>query len=311
MKPYPDLAAAVKDAQRLAGGMTYKWAAAGLEAGGGKAVIAVPEDLGATARTDLLDRYAHLVSQLGGLFMTGPDSGTTAEDMDRLGERAAGFVFCRTEAAGGSGNPAPFTALGVFTAIRAGLQQIFGTASMEGIGVSVQGVGAVGRELIPRLVEAGAVVTCADVVAGATEDMEARYGVSSVPAESIVETPCEVFSPCALGGVLSEETIPRLECRLVAGAANNQLAAPGDGPLLRERGILYAPDFVASSGGAIAAIGMETRGLSRSDAEQRVVESVEVNLAEIFESADREGIDTAAAARRLAERRLAAGPETA
>lgn len=306
MKPYPSLADAVEDAQRLARGMTYKWAAAGLDGGGGKAVIAVPDDLDPAVRDGLLDRYGSLIDQLGGLFLTGPDSGTSAEDMDRLGRKAEGYVFCRTEPAGGSGDPAPFTALGVFTAIRSGARRALGSASLEGVRVAVQGAGAVGRRLIGRLVGAGAEVLCADVDPQAVEDVVERYGVEAVPPEDILGVPCDVFSPCALGGVLDATGIPELACRLVAGGANNQLRTPADGVALKERRILYVPDFVANSGGAIAAVGIETRGWSRSDAEHRVVEAVEANLAEIFAAADAEDIDTAAAARRLAERRLTA-----
>jgi leucine dehydrogenase len=307
MKPYPDLDAALLDAQRLAAGMTYKWAATDIDAGGGKAVLAVPPDLDSTARTGLLRRYGHLLASLRGLFRTGPDSGTTSEDMDLLAGIAEGMAFCRSISAGGSGNPAVFTAVGVFTAIRLVAERCFGSADLSGRTVAVQGAGSVGRELIGHLLAAGAEIWFCDVDREAVEAVVATGDVHVVEPDGIFDVPCDVFSPSALGGVLDARTIPRLRCRAVAGAANNQLATDDDGDRLRERGILYAPDFVANSGGAIAAPGIELRGWLRAEAMERVTSIVDTNLREIFAMADAESISTAAAACRLAERRLTAG----
>lgn len=304
MKGYPDVRAALGDAQRLASGMTYKWAAAGIDGGGGKAVIAVPPDLGLQTRTDLLRRYGTFLHQLGGLFLTGPDLGTTSADMDIIAETAAPYVFCRTPAAGGSGNPATFTALGVFTAIQVAAERLFGDASLQGKRVLVQGVGSVGRELVERLRQTGAELLFSDVNETAIQHFQDELSLQFIPADEVYDTPCHIFAPCAIGGVLNEETIPRLRCRGVVGGANNQLADPEDAARLRERQILYAPDFVANSGGAIAAIGIETRGWSRTEAEERVVQSVKSNLFQIFELATAEEITTDAAARRFAEKRL-------
>jgi leucine dehydrogenase len=304
MKPYPDARAALLDAMRLAGGMTHKWAAAGIDSGGGKAVIAVPPDLDSTARTELLRRYGAFIKQLGGLFLTGPDVGTGSEDMDTIAEAGDPYVFCRTPQAGGTGNPAPFTALGVFTAIQAAAERVFGNASLKGKRVLVQGAGSVGRQLIQRLTEVGSEVLFSDVNETCIGHFRDDMGLECVPADAVYDTPCDIFAPSALGGVLDETTIPRLGCRIVAGAANNQLAGPEDGMRLRERDILYAPDFISNSGGAIAAVGMEIRGWSREEAEEKVVQSVKDNLKLVFELAATEGCSTDEAARRLAERRL-------
>jgi leucine dehydrogenase len=303
MKPYANASEALHDAQRLARGMTYKWAASGLAGGGGKAVIAVPPDLDPSQRDGVLRRFGSLVFSLGGLYRTGPDSGTTSADMDTIAEVAPGLAFCRTQQAGGSGDPAPFTALGVFSAIEATLRHAFDGHPPSHPTVMVQGVGSVGKELIALLVEAGAEVVCADVT---DEGIAAgrALGATVVGAEEAFDAECHVLAPCALGGVLDEAAIPRLRCRAVVGAANNQLATPDDGGRLRDRGIVYAPDFVANAGGAIAAVGMEILGWSPEEARRRLVELIGGNLTETYQIAEDRGIDTAAAARGLAERRL-------
>jgi leucine dehydrogenase len=305
MKSYPSLHAALQDALRLAAGMTYKWAAAGMEAGGGKAVIAIPEDLDPEARMKLLRGYGAFVQNHKGLFLTGPDLGTSSEDMDIIAETGAPYVFARTPGAGGAGNPGPFTALGVFTSIQVVVERLFGDATLVGKRITIQGVGSVGRELIELLQNAGAEVLFSDVDEAAVTHYCNEVGLQCFQPEEVYESPCDIFAPCAVGGVLSEKTIPRLRCRAVAGAANNQLATPEDALRLQERGILYAPDFIANSGGAIAIIGMETRGWSRKEAEEKVTKTIKDNLSQVFELAEAERVDTDEAARRLADRRLA------
>ena len=304
MKSYPSLRAALQDALRLAAGMTYKWAAAGVEAGGGKAVIAVPDALDPELRSELLRGYGAFVHKHKGLFLTGPDFGTSSEDMDIIAETGAPYVFARTPGAGGAGNPGPFTALGVFTSIQVVAERLFGDATLAGRRVTIQGVGSVGRELIELLRNAGAEVFFSDVDEAAVTYFCDELGLQCFPPEEVYESPCDIFAPCALGGVLNEKSIPRLRCRAVVGAANNQLATPEDALRLQEQGILYAPDFIANSGGAIAIIGMETRGWSRKEAEQKVTKTIKDNLSQIFELAETESVDTDEAARRLAERRL-------
>jgi leucine dehydrogenase len=304
MKSYIDVQAALQDALRLAEGMTYKFAVPGLPWGGGKAVIAVPTDLDPQSRLTLLRRYGALVHQLGGLFSTGPDVGTSSADMDIIAETGAPYVFARTPAAGGAGSSGPFTALGVFTGVQVACEHLFGEASLKGRRVLVQGTGSVGGPLIEHLRAAGAEVVFSEVDEGAIHRFRDGFGLEFVPAETIYTTECDIFAPCALGGVLNHETIPQLRCRAVTGGANNQLASPGDAESLRARGILYAPDYVVNVGGAMAILGLETQGWTQERAEREVVESVGRALQEVFKLAATEGITTEAAARHIAEGRL-------
>jgi glutamate dehydrogenase/leucine dehydrogenase len=301
MIPYADPGAARRDAMRLSEGMTYKWAAAGFPRGGGKGVIAAPPGLDASARSGLLRRYGVLVKDLGGRFWTGADAGTSAEDMDVIAETGAPYVFSRTEAGGGAGSSAPWTALGLFASMTAVCRRLFGAASVEGRSVLVQGAGSVGSLLIQRLASAGARVSYSDIRPDASlpSDTSAEF----VPPERLLEMPSDLFAPCALGAILDGDTIPRLRCRAVVGAANNQLAEPRDADRLRAAGILYAPDFVVNAGGAIAITGIEALGWSRERA-QTQVEGVADTLSRILDLAEADGITTDEAARRFAQTRL-------
>ena len=304
MKSYSDLKEALRDAQRLAGGMTLKWAAAGIKYGGGKCVIAVPPDLDSQARSQLLRRYGDCVHQHNGLFYTGPDYGTSSEDMDIIAETGSPYIFGRTQAAGGAGNPGPFTALGVFISIKMAAERIFGEASLAGKRVLVQGVGSVGRELIRMLHEAGAEILISDVDEAPIEYFKTKLGLKSVSPTAVYKEPCDIFVPCAVGGVLNKENILSFKCQAVAGAANNQLGNPEDAIHLRDRAILYIPDFIANSGGAIAIIGMEISGWSQEEAEKRVIETIKENLVNIFELSETAGCSMHEAAYRIADMRL-------
>lgn len=304
MKSYPDLQSALQDVMRLAEAMTYKFAVPGLARGGGKAVIAIPDSLDPLLRPDLLRRYGALVKQLHGLFYTGPDVGTSSLDMDIIAETGAPYVFGRTPAAGGAGDSGPFTALGVFSGIQVVSEHLFGTPSLKGRLILVQGAGSVGRTLIDLLQSAGAEVWFSDINDSVICRFRDEKGFPCVPVESVHQTACDIFSPCALGGILNAATIPLLKCKAVAGGANNQLAEPGDMELLHARGILYAPDYVINAGGAIALPGMEAMGWSRERAEKETVDRIQSALRRIFDMAASTGITTEAAARRLAEERL-------
>ncbi|MGH8221665.1 MAG: Leu/Phe/Val dehydrogenase, partial [Woeseiaceae bacterium] len=244
MKSYPDIQAALRDALRLGEGMTFKFAASGMPFGGAKAVIAVPSDLNQHSRAPLLRRYGTLVKQLGGLFRTGPDVGTTPADMDIIATTGAPYILSRTPEAGGAGDPGPFTAHGVYTGIKLLCERVFGEDSMKRRKVLVQGAGDVGGSLIGLLREAGAEVLFSEVNEGLIQILRDKLGLRCVDPAAAYSTECDIFSPCALGGVLNADTIPQLKCRAVAGSANNQLERPEDAERLHSRGILYAPDYV-------------------------------------------------------------------
>jgi len=305
MKTYTDLGEAVLDAQRLAAGMTYKWAAAGSDMGGGKAVLFVSEEMTGDDRTALLERYGDLVQKLRGLFMTGPDLGTSVADMDVIGQRAPSYIFGRSTAFGGAGDPAPFTALGVFTAIEVTAKQLFSETSVREKRVVIQGAGSVGRNLARMLSEAGAEVLFTDVDESAVQYGRDELGLTFIPTDEVYDVQCDIFAPCAIGGIISASTIDRLNCRAVVGGANNQLVKPEDAANLRARGILYAPDFVANCGGAVAITGIETTGWTREQAAEKVRKSVRENLLKIYELSSSQDISTDQAACLLAEMRLA------
>jgi len=305
LKTYPTPADGLRDATLLARAMTYKMAVAGLPMGGGKSVLAVPGELSPADRLHLLIRHAHNVATLNGSYSTGPDVGTTSLDMDVLHAHTP-YAFGRSPARGGSGSSAPDTAVGVFNGIRAAVAHLNGDPALDGVRVFVQGCGAVGEPLVGMLVDAGAVVVVSDVVAERVEMLVRKYGVTSV-APDVLDVDCDVYSPCALGQVISADVVPTLRCRIVAGAANNVLVDHEDGARLQQAGILYAPDFVINAGGAIHLIGYEGLGW---DSEQVAAGLVGIGdtLAQIFTTADDQGISTEQAAERVAEARLAAGP---
>jgi leucine dehydrogenase len=304
MKVYESPAEGLADAMRLSAAMTSKLAVAGLPFGGGKAVLAVREIPHGDERRELLLRYGDTVASLRGGFVTAPDVNTTESDMDVVADRAPGFVFCRSVATGGSGSSAPATALGVFHGMRATAQRALGR-DVDGLTVLVQGVGGVGGELVELLSRAGAAVVVADIDADRAHEAAATVGGSVVSADRATETDCDIYAPCALGGTLNEVTIPRLGCRVVAGAANNQLATHEDADRLAARDILYAPDFVINAGGALHGAGIE---LLEWDVERlaRELERIGDTLLEVYDRAERDGTSTDAAAKQLAQERLSA-----
>ena len=300
-RPYATEDEAMVDVLRLSRGMTYKNAAAGLDLGGGKAVL-----LG-DPRTDrspqLLEAYGRAVHRLGGAYLTAEDVGTTQADMDVI-KTVTPYV---TGASGGSGDPSPATAWGVFHAIRATLAFLGDDVErLEGRHVVVVGVGKVGGALVEHLVAAGAQVTVSDIDTARVAELSTRLGVGIVGVDEAHRVPCDVVSPCALGAGLNERTIPQLACRAVAGAANNQLAVPEDARRLAEAGVLYAPDFVVNAGGVIN-IADELRPGGYDPARAiRAVECIADNLTQVLEVARDEGITTEVAAERVAERRIGA-----
>jgi leucine dehydrogenase len=302
MRVYDRPADGLADAMRLSAAMTLKLAVAGLPFGGGKAVLAVPELPTGAARRALLLRYAELLNSLGGTYLTSSDMNTGEADMDVIGERTR-YVFGRSVEAGGSGSPAPPTATGVFHGIRASLLHLDGAGDPAGRTVLVQGAGGVGSVLAEQLAEAGASVVVADVDAARAEHVARAVGGATVPADAVYDLECDVYAPCAVGGTLGIDTVPRLRCRIVAGSANNQLREPEAAELLRERGILYAPDYVINAGGAIAIVGLEQLGWSKDELAAALA-GIGDTLSQVFERADADGGSTAMAAGRLAAQRL-------
>jgi leucine dehydrogenase len=303
LKSYALPEEALDDVLRLSGAMTLKHAAADTPYGGGKAVIAVPEvpARGSDERRELLLRYADLVDSLHGTYVTAPDMNTGEPDMDTLGERTP-HVLGRSKAKGGAGDPGAATATGVFHGIEATATRALG--GLEGRSVLVQGAGSVGSRLAEHLHGAGATILVADVDLARASALADQVGAKVVAADDVIGTECDVFAPCATGAVLTGETIPHLRCRVVAGAANNQLRTAEDGDRLRDAGILYAPDYVINAGGVIHLAGYETLGWDEATMAKRL-EGIGDTLLEIFEAAERDRISTSSAADRLARARLA------
>ncbi len=303
MKSYAQPSDGLRDAMNLSEAMTLKMAAAGIPFGGAKAVVAVPELPQGEERRRILLRYADLASSLGATFHTGPDVNTSTEDMDVIAERHPN-VYCRSQANGGSGDPGPYTARGVFHGLRATVRHAFGGDGLDGRTVLVQGVGDVGAPLAELLAGDGARVLVSDLDDGRSRALAERIRAQVVPPEDALSVECDVYAPCALGGTLNADTIPGLRCRVVAGCANNQLADPDDSERLREAGILYAPDFVINAGGVLYAWGPESLGWSLDTVEDRL-EGIGDTLLEIYARAEAEGVGTNAAAEELARTRAA------
>lgn len=302
MRVYPRPEEGLRDAMRLAEGMTHKWAALDFPFGGGKAVLAVPEIPTGAARLGLLRRFGRLLNALAGAYGTGEDLGTTPDDMRELASVTDHVVGIAPDGEGPV-DPGPFTALGVLEGIRAAVEQAFGDPSLEGRTVLVQGVGDVGTPLAQMVGAEHGRVILSDLDESRAFALAVQLGGSVVGPEDVYDTPCDVYAPCAVGATLNRETIPRLQCRIVAGSANNQLETPEDAGRLAERGILYAPDYVVNAGGAMA-FGLISMGETDEEALADRVRGIGSALAEIFREADREDILPVEAARRRVQRTL-------
>jgi leucine dehydrogenase len=297
MRVYPDPVEGLTDALKLSAAMTRKFKVAGLGIGGAKAVLAVDRIPQGEERLALLRHFAALVDSLDGRYLAGPDMNTSVVDMDTIRELTP-FVLSRSVERGGSGDSGIPTARGVFHAIRASLGQVFGSDSLVGRTVLVQGAGGVGRQLVRMLVEAGATVMVADIDRAVVARLMEEVEVIPVDAILATQTRCDVFSPCAVGGILNAESITRLRCTIVAGSANNQLALAEDGELLRQRGILYAPDYVANAGGAIAIAGREMLGWDTATVEEHLA-GIGLTLRRIYRRAEADGVSPAVVADQL------------
>jgi leucine dehydrogenase len=297
--PFASEEEALRDVLRLARGMTYKAAIAGLDLGGGKAVIIGDPKRDKTE--ELLRAYGRFIESLGGRYITAEDIGTSREDMDTV-RRETRWVTGVSKRLGGSGDPSPVTAWGVLQGLKACAEESLRTSSLEGVRVVVQGVGKVGYHLVKHLTESGAVVTVADVDVDAVARTVKEFGVETVEPDKAHAVECEIYAPCALGGVIRDDTLPNLKCKIVAGAANNQLERPEHGAALADLGILYAPDFVINAGGLIN-VADELIGYDPERA-MKHVEEVYRTLREVFRRARLEQMTPAEAASRLAEDRI-------
>lgn len=299
--PYATTADALRDVLNLARGMSYKAALAGLDLGGGKAVII--GDPATTKSEPLLRAYGRHVQSLGGRYYTACDVGTYSADMDEIARECA-FVTGRTVAHGGSGDSSVLTAYGVFQGMRAAATVAWGEPSLEGRVVGVAGVGKVGSRLVRHLVEHGASVVITDVDAAAVARVRDEFPAVRVVASEaeLVASQLDVYAPCAMGAALTDEVVEALTATVVCGAANNQLAHPGVEKTLEERGIRYAPDYCVNAGGLIQ-VADELEGASFERAQQRAAGIFDTTL-RVFEFAASDGVPPAIAADRLAERRM-------
>jgi leucine dehydrogenase len=304
MKVYASPELALRDVLRLSEAMTAKNALAGLPFGGGKAVLGVPHlpAPGSEERRRLMLRYGGFVDALKGAYVTAADMNTGPEDLDVVAERTP-HVMGRSPGAGGAGDSGPATATGVFHGIRAACARAFGSPDLRGRTVAIQGVGSVGGHLAELLAEAGARLTLADAVADRARDLADRLQTATADASEVMGVACDVLSPCATGGILNARTIPRLACRVVAGAANNQLEEAADADRLAASGVLYAPDFVVNAGGVLHLAGSERLGWDTAEMQARLA-GIGGTLEEVFARAERDRITTAEAADRMAAARI-------
>jgi valine dehydrogenase (NAD+) len=300
--PYQDEDEALADVLRLSTAMAYKNALAGLDLGGGKAVII--GDPAQIKTEGLLRAYGRFVSSLGGRYITACDVGTCSEDMDIVAKECR-YVTGRAVANGGAGDSSVLTALGVMHGMRAAAAHLWGSTDLSGRLVGVEGVGKVGRRLVGHLIDAGAEVVICDVSEQAVDLVRAQHpAVRSVSGlDVLISEDLDILAPCALSGSLSDQTVNALRARIVCGSANNQLAHPGVEKLLADHGILYAPDYVVNAGGVIQ-VADEIHGFSFERASAACGKIFDTTL-KIFGIAESEGVPPSVAADRLAERRMA------
>ena len=298
-RPYPTEEEALEDVLALSRAMTYKAAAAGLELGGGKAVIL--GDPNRVKSEALLRAYGRHVERLGGTYLTAEDVGTTQADMDLLREETS-YVTGTSLALGGSGDPSAATAVGVLQAMLALATHLWGSPDLRGRRVVLSGVGKVGRALAGQLLDIGAVVSASDVNPAAARRAE-TLGATLVPPERAHAVECDIFSPCALGSAITVARIPEMRCQAVVGAANNQLAETECAVLLAKAGITYVPDFIANAGGIINLAEELDRGYRQDRALSRV-RGILATTGDVLDTARREGATTTEIAERMAEQRL-------
>ena len=301
MWPYKSEEEALNDVLRLSRGMTYKNAVAGLNIGGGKAVIIGDPE---TDKSEALFRaFGQFVESLGGRYITAEDVGIDVNDMEFV-YRETEYVTGVHQVHGGSGDPSPFTAYGTLQGLMATLNRKYGDEEVGKYSYAVQGLGHVGMEFVKLLKERGAKIFVTDINQKLIDRAVNEFGAEAVGLEDIYDVDADVYSPCALGGTINEDTLPRLKSKIICGAANNQLSTNAIGDEVEKRGILYAPDYAVNAGGVMN-VSLEIDGYNRERA-MRMMRTIYHNLARIYEISERDGIPTYKAADRLAEERIAA-----
>lgn len=305
MWSYSNESEALTDVLRLSKGMTYKASLAGLEWGGGKAVII------GNPKTDkspvMLQRFGEYVERLGGNYITAKDVGIGAQDLREVKKTTQHVLGIEGEP-GSSGDPSPATAWGVYHGMRAATKHALGAASLKGLKIALQGLGSVSYYLLEHLAADGAVVIGCDVDSAAIARVRDKYGIEIVKPEAIYDVSCDIFAPCALGATINDKTLPRIQAKVIAGAANNQLATPADGEALTRRGMVYAPDYAINGGGLINIYYEDGRqgGYSRKKAFDHV-ERIGRTITEILERSKAEKIPSYVIADRIAEERVLKG----
>ena len=299
MWTYESEAAAIEDALRLAKGMTYKNAAAGLNLGGGKTVII--GDPRKDKSEELFRAFGRYIQGLNGRYITAEDVGTTVADMDLIHEETD-YVTGISPAFGSSGNPSPVTAYGVYVGMKAAAKEAFGTDSLEGKVVAIQGVGNVAYTLCKYLHEEGAQLIVTDINKEAVQRAVEDFGARAVEPNEIYGVECDIYAPCALGATVNDDTIPQLKAKVIAGSANNQLKDTRHGDLIHEMGIVYAPDYVINAGGVIN-VADELYGNNHERAMKKV-DQIYASIEKVIAISKRDGIPTYVAADRMAEERI-------
>jgi leucine dehydrogenase len=302
---YADHRAAITDALRLSRGMSYKNAMANLPLGGGKGVVLASKP-GEEITTSQLETFGRAVESLGGRYVTAEDVGMSEARMKVVATQTRHVSGLPVAAGGAGGDPGPITARGVYLGVKAAAKRGLGADSMTGVRVAIQGVGSVGGGVARLLAQDGAKLVLADVNAERAKALAAELGAEAVAADAILTQETDLFSPNALGAILTEQSIPTLKCKVVAGGANNQLATRADGQRLHDRGILYAPDYVINAGGIIN-VGLEYLGQGNMAEVMARVEKIPLRLIEVWDESDRTGDPESEVADRIAQRLIGRG----
>ena len=301
MWPYTSEKEALVDVLKLSRGMTYKAAVAGLEQGGGKSVIICDSK---QKTPELFKAFGRVIQSLNGSYITAEDVGTSTEDMQYIRESTP-FVTGLSKELGGSGDPSPFTAQSTLIGIKAAVFYKFNQKSLKGLKVAIQGLGHVGLYLAEYLLKEGCFLSICDIFKKKTLEFQKKYPqVKVVHPEKIYDEECDIFSPCALGGVINSKTLDRLKCYIIAGAANNQLDTLNTEDEVRKKNILYAPDFVINAGGVISVF-VESKGSYSEEEVQRRIANIYNVLIEIFSLSDEERKNPTDVAIKIADNRIA------